>query len=870
MKPERWRQIDQLLEAAFEREPEERAAFLAVACAGDEALRLEVESLLRSDEAADSFIEKPAVALAAEVIAERQVRALAGQRISHYQILSRLGSGGMGEVYLAEDLKLARKVAIKFLPPALMADEEARRRLLREARAAAALDHPNICTIYEVGDEAGRSFIVMQYIEGETLAERIKRERLNSSEALDIAIQVAEALQEAHLQGIIHRDIKPQNIMLTARGQVKVLDFGLAKVGRERVMASEEADTSSLMSTPGAIVGTVQYMSPEQARGEPLDVRTDIFSFGTTLYEMLSGRRPFEAKSAAEIIAAILTREAPPLERAGAPEELERIVRRCLEKDRERRYQTMQEVIIDLENAQLEMEGEEALTSSEAVITKKGSTPSKTRWAGWRSHKVSLTVLGVAILAALMAAALWRLNLPTKQSEIKSLVVLPMKNLSGNPEEEYFVDGITDALTTDLSKISALKVISHMTAMRFKESKKPLKEIARELKVDVVLEGSVTRDADKVHITAKLIDAGADQNMWGDTFESELTSIIALQSKMARAIAEKVRVTLTPEENTRLARDRKVNPETYKAYLRGMSWLNKGTREERQQGAAFFREAVDKDPGDPDAYAGLALGYMTIAHGPDPPEDALSTARAAAEKAVRLDDTLAEAHTVLAVIKGYYDYDWEKAQEMMDHALKINPSLAIAHYHNSWFHVIFGRMEEAIAEHKLAQELDPLTPLHTAWLGDIYRRLGRYEEATAEANRAIGIAPRSPLGHVILARIYSDQGRHEEAIDAYRKAAEVSPAWKWAQGIGYAKAGRLKEARNLLAELEQQKVTPWNAFWRANINTSLGNKDEAFRWLNYEPHHMWIAGVRTGDLWKPLRGDPRHLALLRRMNLPPP
>jgi eukaryotic-like serine/threonine-protein kinase len=870
MKPERWLQIDQLLEAALERGPEERAAFLTVACADDESLRLEVESLLRSDEAAETFIEEPATALVAEVIAERQIQAMAGQRISHYKILSRLGSGGMGEVYLAEDLKLARKVAIKFLPPALMSDEEARKRLLREARAAAALDHPNICTIHEVGEENGRSFIVMQYIEGETLAARIKRERLELSEALAIAIQVAEALQEAHQRGIIHRDVKPQNLMLTARGQVKVLDFGLAKVAREQAVALEEADTSSLMSTPGTILGTLQYMSPEQARGETLDLRSDIFSFGTTLYEILSGRRPFDAKSAAEIISAILTREAPPLERTGAPEELERIVRRCLEKDRERRYQTMQEVVIDLENAQLEMEGEEALTSSEAVISKKVSTPSKTRWVGWRSHKVSLTVLGVATLAALMAAALWRLNLPTKQPEIKSLVVLPMKNLSGNPEEEYFVDGITEALTTDLSKISALKVISHKTAMRFKGSKKPLREIAHELKVDVVLEGSVTRDADKVRITAKLIDAGADQIMWGDSFESELTGILALQGKVARAIAEKVKAPLSPEENIRLARDRKVNPETYKAYLRGMSWLNKGTREERRQGVAFFREAVDKDPGDPDAYAGLALGYMTIAHGPDPPEDALSTARAAAETAVRLDDTLAEAHTALAVIKGYYDYDWEKAQQMMDLALKINPNLAIAHYHNSWFHVIFGRMEEAIAEHKLAQELDPLTPLHTAWLGDIYQRLGRYEEAIAEANRAIEIAPRSHLGHIILARVYSDQGRREEAIDAYRKAAELSPAWKWAPGIGYAKAGRLEEARKLLAELEQQKITPWNAYWRAILNAWLGNKDEAFRWLNHEPHHMWIADVRGNDWFKPLRGDSRHLALLRRMNLPPP
>jgi len=872
MQPERWQQTDKLLEAALDLRPEERAAFLIEACAGDESLRRKVESLLRSDEAEESFIEEPAVTLVAEVLSAQQARSLAGQCFSHYKILSQLGRGGMGEVYLAEDLKLARKVAIKFLPQALMANEQARMRLLREARAAAALDHPNICTIHEVGEEAGQSFIVMQYIEGEMLAARLERERLELREALGIAIQVAEALQEAHRHGIIHRDIKPQNLMLTARGQVKVLDFGLAKVIPDQEMGSNEADTISRMSGLGAIVGTVPYMSPEQARGERLDVRSDIFSFGTTLYEIVSGRRPFEGNSTAEIISAILTREAPPLEQAGVPEELGRIAQRCLGKDRERRYQTMQEVVIDLENARRKTESELAAISSEAETVKIVSAPADgADWAGWRNRLASRTALGVAVLAALVAAVLWFHNLPARQPEIKSLVVLPLDNLSRNREEEYFADGITDALTTDLSKISALKVISYKTAMRFKGSQKPLKEIARELRVDVVLEGSVAREADKVRVTAKLIDASTDQNIWADTFEGELTSILALQGKMARIIADKVKVTLSPKENARLSRHRKFsNPETYKAYLRGMSWLNRGTHEEIRQGAAFFREAVDKDPGDPEAYAGLAVGYWTIAHGPDPPEDAPSIARAAAETAVSLDDTLAEAHHVLAVFKGYFDCDWETAQRMMDNALSINPNLATAHYSNSWFHVIFGRMEEAIAEHKRAKELDPLTPLYTAWLGDIYRYVGRYEEAIAEANRSIEIAPKFPVGYFVLAQSRSDQGRHEEAIAAYRECAKVAPHWKWAAGIGYAKAGRLEETRKLLAELEQQKVTPWNAFWRAILNAWLGNKDEAFRWLNHKPYHAWIVVIRFGDWFKPLHGDPRLLDLLHRMNLPPP
>src|SRR5262245_38615077 len=460
MKPERWRQIDQLLEAALERQPGERAAFLAVACAGDESLRLEVESLLRSDEAAESFIEEPVAALAAGVMGEQQVRAMAGQRISHYEIVSRLGAGGMGEVYLAEDLKLARKVAIKFLPPTLMADEEARRRLLREARAAAALDHPNICTIYEVGDEDGRSFIVMQYIEGETLAARIKRERLELSEALAIAIQVAEALQEAHQHGIIHRDVKPQNMMLTLRGQVKVLDFGLAKVVRERVVAMEEADTLSLMSTPGAIMGTVLYMSPEQARGERLDVRSDIFSFGVMLYEMVAGRRPFEGASMSDVVAALLTAEPLPLRQhcAAAPAELERIAGRCLAKDRQARYQSAEEMTAELKTLR---DGSQAEESATRRIGAKG-----TRFALWRWPLI------VAIAAVLIVGFVWFLNwrrAPKFQpGQIRSLAVLPLQNLSGDSGQDYFADGMTETLIAGLAKVGALRVSSLTSVMQYK------------------------------------------------------------------------------------------------------------------------------------------------------------------------------------------------------------------------------------------------------------------------------------------------------------------------------------------------------------------------------------------------------------------
>jgi len=690
MEPERWRQIDQLLEAALERRPDERDAFLAIACAGDESLRLEVESLLRSDEAAESFIEEPVVALAADVLAEKHVQALAGRRIGHYKILSRLGAGGMGEVYLAEDLKLARRVAIKFLTPALMLDEEARKRMLREARAAAALDHPNICTIHEVGDEAGRSFIVMQYIEGETLAERIKRERLELSEALAIAIQVAEALHEAHQHRIIHRDIKPQNLMLTARGQVKVLDFGLAKVARERVVAPEEADTSSLMSTPGAIVGTVLYMSPEQARGERLDARSDIFSFGTTLYEMVSGRRPFEAKSMAEIISAILTREAPPLEQAGAPEELGRIVQRCLEKDLERRYQTVREMVIDLENARREMESEQAGGPSKAEMAKNVSAPAGTRRAGWRGRLVSRTALGVAILAAIIAAALWRINRPAGQPEIKSLAVLPLENLSGKQEEEYFAAGVHDALIGELAQIGALRVISRQSSMKYKDSGKSIPEIAQELKVDGVVEGSAYREGERVHIQVRLIQAlPQEKPLWADKYERDIRDVLVMYSEVARAVTREIRVKLTPQEDTRLASARPVDPQAYEAYLKGVFHNRKQTREDYDAAERYFQFALQKDPNYAPAYAGLGAVWMGRGDaGFLPPREAFPKSTEYFAKAVELDDSSSDSHAWLANHIMYAEWDWVRAEKEFRRALELNPNHhnadRLAQFHHHW------------------------------------------------------------------------------------------------------------------------------------------------------------------------------------------
>ena len=775
---------------------------------------------------------------------------MVGQTISHYKILGKLGEGGMGVVYKAEDIKLKRKVALKFPPVDQLASEEARVRFLREAQAAAALNHPNICTVHEIDEANGRTFIAMELVEGETVKDKARSRPRPLEEALDLTIQAAQGLQAAHQEGITHRDIKSANLMVTPRGRLKVMDFGLAQVG----------DLSQLTKT-GTTLGTAAYMSPEQAQAQPTDRRTDIWSLGVVLYEMLTGQLPFRGEVAAAVAFAVVNSEPEPLTalRSGLPIELDHIVGKALAKEPRERYQHIEDLLVDLR------------------ALRKGVLNEIRATAPARSSRRNLVFAGAGLLAVLLALSL-ALNLDlvrdrilggSAPAPIASIVVLPLANLTGDPGQEYFVDGMTDALITNLSKIGALTVISRTTAMRYKATDKPLPEIARELNVDVVVDGSVVREGARVRVAAQLINAASGENLWAESYERDLSSILALQGDVARAIAGSVKITLSPEEEDRLTSSRQVSPETYEAYLRGMFWLNRGTPEGIEKGMSYLHEAVEKDPGDPLAYAGLALGYITVAHGPEPPSDALAHAKSAALKSVRLDDTLAEAHAALAFLQGYYEWDWGAARRTLDHALEINPNLAIAHYHDSWFHVLFGRMEEAIVAHKRAQELDPLMPMHTAWLGGLYVYDGRYEEAVNEARKSIEIAPNFPVGHYILALVHKNKGEYEEAVAAHKKAAEAAPPWKWSLGSTLVAAGRRDEARKLLAELENETVTPWRAFWLAELYTALGQKDAAFRCLNSERVHAWVPWVRVIPEFQALRDDPRFSDLLRRMNLPP-
>jgi eukaryotic-like serine/threonine-protein kinase len=786
-----------------------------------------------------------------------------GRTISHYKIIEKLGEGGMGVVYKARDLTLERTVALKFLSPGTLENPDSKDRFLREAKAAAGLDHPNVCTVYETGEHDGQAFIAMAYLEGQTIREKTMRGPLDIDEAVDIATQAAAGLQAAHDKRIVHRDIKSANLMVTGEGRVQIMDFGLAQlVDQATDEPVEQIDPEEQTRTIGQIIditrltrtgttlGTPAYMSPEQATQGPTDHRSDIWSLGVVLYEMVTGRLPFASLRGdlQSVLQAILHEDPPPVTaaRPGAPAELTPVLAKALAKNPDERYQQAREMAADLQR----------------VVAKK---PSR------RGLAAVLVAVALFVLALLFDVGGLRQRMATRPAEesIASIAVLPLTNLTGDPEQEYFADGMTEALITNLSKLPGLTVISRTSAMRYKNADKTLPEIARELHVDAVVEGSVMREANRVQISAKLIDASTDRHLWTEGYEREIAGLFALQKELSRAIAIAVRGELEPADEARIAPDYEPNPETHELYLKGMFQLQKMTPEGIQMGMEYLHQAVEKDPADPAAYAGLADGYITIAHGPEPPADSLETARTLIDKAMRLNDELPEVLAAAAFLKGYYDCEFEEAFELLDRAIAVNPNLAIAHYHRAWLYYLFGRMDEAIEAHILAQRLDPLMPLHTVWLGGLYAFDGRYEEAEAEVQKAIEFSPGHPLGHAVLAMVYSQQGQHEAAIAENQKAAAITPFWKWSLGGYYALAGRTEEARQLAAESEALPASPWRAFWLAQTYSLLGDKDQAFRWLNYEHPHAWVPWFRVMPVFEPLRDDARFDELLEKKNLPP-
>jgi TolB-like protein/Tfp pilus assembly protein PilF/predicted Ser/Thr protein kinase len=740
MTPERWQQIEELYYAALERDATERAAFLDEACGGDEALRQEVELLLASHEQAGSFLASPALEVAAQMVAEDQAGSVVGRSIGHYQILSLLGVGGMGEVYLAEDTRLDRKVALKLLPVHFTQDADRMRRFVQEAKAASAFSHPNVAHIYEIGEAEGVTFIAMEYVEGQTLDAKIGGRPLETAEILDITVQVADALEEAHSKGTIHRDIKPGNVMVTARGQVKVLDFGLAKMTRQEREGLASDLSTQVRTQPGMLMGTVAYMSPEQALGHEVDHRTDIFSLGVVMYEMATGQRPFTGTTTGETLDQIIHAEPEAIARfnSNVPAELERIIRKCLEKDRERRYQSARELLTDLKNLK------RALESGDVALAVAG----KVEWRRLLTSPKALALAAVVVLAVavLIYALLFRGAPAPPQPEITSLAVLPLENLSGDPAQEYFADGMTEALITDLGKISALRVISRTSVMAYKGARKPLPDIARELKVDAVVAGSVLRSGDQVRITAQLVEAATERQLWSESYERDLRDILALQSEIARAISGEVRVRLTPNEQMQLVQSRPVNPEAYDHYLRGRFYANRQNKADNETTIKMLERAVALDPTFAAAQAELALAYVW---------------------------------RFFLFTPGEKQWE-EKAFMEVEKALSLDPALAGAHLARGrllWTPANHFPHEKAIQEYRRALALNPNLDEAQNQLALVYNHIGAFDHALQELHKAVAINPINTLAQFRIGQTLLFQGKYEPALTALRRIPrDVNPA----------------------------------------------------------------------------------------------
>ena len=911
MKRERWQQIDNLLQSALARSPEERSAFLTRACDEDELLRSEVESLIASHEDASNFLETPMSQIAAELLVNGRAGLAVGQKIGPYKIVGSLGAGGMGEVYLAEDPRLGRKIALKLLPDYLTKDENRLRRFELEARAASSLNHPNIVTIFEIGEADGHHFIAGEFIDGVTLREHITTSRiapngspntpLKLSEILDLAVQIGEALAAAHAAGIVHRDIKPENIMVRHDAYLKVLDFGLAKLTERPAFAidAEGATRAPLKTNPGIVMGTVTYMSPEQARGLPVDARTDIWSLGVVLYEMATGRLPFEGETATDVILSIVEREPPPLARYSkdTPAELERIVSKALRKNKEERYQTAKDLALDLKSLKQELEvqtrlersgesgagrGERLVTSGEQMAMVTGpQSASRTAGAGTiqpissaeyivseiKSHKRSV-VFGVAALVIAFAAIVYFFYFSKAGETIDSVAVLPFVNVSNDPNTEYLSDGLSDSIIDTLSQLPNLKKVSAFNSvLRYKGKQVDAQAVGRELNVRAVLTGRLVQRGGDLLISAELVDVKDNKRLWGGRYNRKSADIFNLQGEIAREISEKLRLKLTGEQKERLAKPHTENAEAYQLFLQGRYYWHKSTDEARIESGEYFQRAIEKDPNYALAYAGLADSYAVMAFfGQMPPKQAWRKSEEAGVKALAIDDALGEAHFSLAVVKAWYDWDWPGGEREFKRAIELNPEFADAESHSMYAFLLdgMGRFDEAIAEAKRSH-----------WLVEhILYHARRYDEALEEYRKVLEKDPNSINAHLGLGEVYVKQGRYEEALAEMLKARPLAKGPRQLARIGavYGAAGKRDEAIKILEEVKGLTGKRYDLGTHiAAIYAALGDKDQAFAWLDnaYEAHTFVLIELKVNPMFDTLRSDPRFVDLLGRMRLAP-
>ena len=756
-------------------------------------------------------------------VATRLARALEGR----YDLEREVGRGGMATVWLATDRKHSRKVALKVLHPELAASVGTER-FLHEIEIVAGLTHPRILTLIDSGEADGLLFYVMPYVEGETLEERIVREGpLPVEEALRIAREVADALAHAHEKGVIHRDIKPSNIMFEA-GHAVIADFGVARaVGA----AGPEG-----MTATGLAVGTPAYMSPEQASGGKVDGRADVYALGCVLWEMLTGEPAFQGATPLAILARKVADETPSIRtrRKSVLPELEGVVAKAMSPEAADRYASARA----LEQALAAPESAERIPSGRG------------RWNRARS----LAGAAIAIIAAVAAWWLFGRGTPAEAAAPYTIAVLAPENLTG--EEEHFVAGQHQALIDHVAAISGFRVVSRPSVMRYEDLDRTVPEIAEELGVQGIVASFLARDGDTVRIRLQLIEAEPTETLlWTGELDETIAGLYGMYGEAARAIAAGAKVDVAADEEARLRGERRIDPATYEAYLKGMHLVQKSSPQEVAEGLAYLHEATDQNPTDAMAWAGLALGYSAVGHGPNPTADAWTMASAAANRAVRLDSTLAEAWSALADVRFYADWDWEGAEAAFRRANGLNPSIAMNHFHYAWLLLVLNRYDEALVQHELAYKLDPFTPFQSALLGWAYLYGGDTEQAKERARRTLELRPDGNMGLLVLGAAQQMEGNDEEAIATHERMAEVRPYMRWMLGVTYARAGRTEDARQIAREIEAGDVIPLYATGLTSLYGALGDVEATHRWLTHEPNHAWRAGAPID----PIMGVPREV-----------
>ncbi len=891
---------------------EKRSSFLADACGDDLELLREVESLLSFAEKSSSIIDSPPMDVAAEIFSHNEHSDIIDKEIGHYKILSHIGTGGMGDVFIAEDLKLERYAAIKFIKPEIAQLPDQLRRFLREAKTASLLNHPNIITVYEIGETDNIQFIATEYIDGKTLRKIMSESSLTLNETLAIILQVATAVHAAHTAGIIHRDIKPENIILREDKLVKVLDFGLAKLAGtdfEKNSKDNSLDKSKLnpknsnqqLTSPGLMMGTIAYMSPEQARVELIDKRSDVWSIGVVLYEMVSGQKPFDGKTAKEKVDAILENEFEPLGE-NVPIELKKIISKALEKDADKRYQTAQDFLHDINNLQKDFAVENEFTNDNSVSTKKhitspnesrnsspnylptnsdrfsndqtNSNVSSAEYVFTKAGKHKFLSIGVfASFIAALAIGVYFYSMTNPQTD-NSVAVMPFINETGDPNMEYLSDGISESIINSLSQLADLKVIASNSTFQYKGKDVQPEEIADTLGVKFILRGRILQRGDTFQVIAEMINSKDKTKIWGEQFDRKMADVLNLETEISQKIADRMQLHLTNAEQQKLVKSKKINPKAYDLLLKGRFYQAKSGDENSRKALEYYNQALAVDPNYANAYAAIADTYVYLrVNSFLNPKEALPKAKAAAQRALELNENLAEVHYTLARIKTT-EWNWSEAEREYKRAIELNPNLASVYGAYAFFLSTQGRHEEAITFIKKTRELDPLRQHIYPDTGIIYYFARQYELAEVQYENGRELNPKNVgilYGFGFMAAARRD---YKEAINYYKKVLKVlggkHTGVKCYLGFAFAKTGQMREAGAILKDLEtgREYVSPVEL---SMLYIGLGENDKAIASLEkgYAEHDSQLQFLGVEPHFDGLRKDPRFIELMKRVGLSP-